>query len=294
MKDINPKVLKKCLLTGILMMATGMVLQVAKGQLFFKKAPPELGFIVGVVVAYIIMGFLYAFVFFIFRKTLPGGTPFRKGLIYSGLVSLIVMIPGDTGVIAFDFSGGFNLLTPPKIEDYVICMVDVLNLIIGGLIVSRMFKPDIQIRRSTPVPKLKVLVSGISGAVLFPLMMLALHLLAERILPLGIQIPESAKTWYYTALIAPSVLTGLFLPLYYATVKETFRGRWPAKAFRFFLVIYLCYWTINNLFLLPFGYSLETVLFYLLISLPSLLAIIFLSGYIIEKAKRGTDVAREP
>lgn len=279
-KEISIQILKKCLLTGIIMMAAGMVMQVAKAQLFLQKEPPKLGFLISVIIAYIFMGSLYAVVFYLTRHVLPGRTPAAKGLYHSLFASLIVLIPGALGIIAFDFDGGFNLLTSAKIEAYAICLVDVINLGIGGLVLAKIFKDDIRIRQPVMLHKPGFLVSSLISAVLFPILMLAMHLLAEKLLPLGINIPKTARLWYYTGIMLPYILTGGFLPVYYHNVKDTFPGRWITKSLRFFLMIYLGYWLINILFLLPFGYSLQTAIFYLVMSIPSLLVIIMLNGYI--------------
>lgn len=279
-KVVNMQLFKKCFLTSIVMMFTGMVMQVGKAQLFLKKEPPAFGFIISVIIAYIVMGFLYAFVFYITRHVLPGKTPAQKGLYHSLFASLIILIPGALGMIAFDIDGGFHLLTSAKIEAYAICVVDVVNLSIGGLVLAKLFKDDIKIRRPVVYPKTGLLISSFVSAVLFPLMMLTMHFLVEKIMPLGIDIPDTTRTWYYIGLILPFILSCVFLPVYYQNVKDAFPGSPLTKLLRFFMIIYFCYWLINVLFLLPFGYSLQTVIFYLVMSILPIFVIILVSGYI--------------
>jgi hypothetical protein len=57
MIQFNKKIFASCMQTALVMTLFGMVLQVAKGQLILKLPPPELGFIMGVV----ILTFLWAF-----------------------------------------------------------------------------------------------------------------------------------------------------------------------------------------------------------------------------------------
>jgi hypothetical protein len=258
-------------------------MQVAKAQLIFKKATPSLNFIIGVIMAYIAMGFLFSMSFYIFRNHLPGKTAFRKSMAHSMFAIFIVLVPGAVGMIAFDYDGLFNLLTPYKIESYFIAFVDVVNFIVGGSVLAKLFRNDIYNIDSNNYPKKKIVISGFIGGLLFPLLMFALHILAERMMPLGLNIPANAREWYYIGLISPYILTGGLLPCFYFSVKETFIGSWINKVVQFFAVFFMGYWFMNFNFLIPFGYSVQTVLFYFAISIPSLFTVMILNGIIFRK-----------
>jgi hypothetical protein len=193
------------------------------------------------------------------------------------------MIPGIMGVTAYDFNGQYNLFTPYKLEQYLTCLIDVLNLGVGGLVLGKLFKNDIVIKEPTPIPKMRMLLSSLIGAVVLPVLMFAVHYMAEGVFPIGLDIPEDAKEWYYIALNAPLVLTGGFLPLFYHCVKDALSGSRIVKSIKFFVVFFVCYWFMNIGFLINFGLSLHYVLFILAISIPTLLLVILLNGIIIEK-----------
>lgn len=286
-RQFNLKVILKCLFNGIIMMFSGMIIQVAKGQLVFKKEPPTLSFVVGVMIAYIVMGFLFSIAFYIFKNNIPGKNVQQKSITHSLFCSFIVLVPGVIGMIAFDYDGLWNLLTPYKMEQYFIAVVDVVNFMIGGLVLAKLFKDDIQFSASIDFPKTAIVISGFIGTFLFPLLMFVFHGLAEMVIPLGLNIPGYARNWYYIGLLSPLILTGGLLPWFYHVVKESFHGSWLTKSIRFFLVFFICYWFMNFSFLVPFGFSVQTVLFYLIISVPSLLTVMILNGLILEKLGQG-------
>lgn len=285
-KQLNMKVLLKCLQTAVVMTLFGIIVQVVKGQLILKLPRPEISFIIGVVVSYVMVGTLYAIAFYIFRNALPGKTPVQKGLFYAVLCSLTVLIPGIFGMIAFDFEGKFNLFTPYKVEQYFIVLVDTVNLFIGGYVLAKLFKGNIAIAKPAEIPRSGIMISSLLGAILFPLLMLAVHVLAEGFIPVGLEIPVNAKQWYYIALNAPFILTGGILPLFYQSVIAALPGSWTRKSISFFLVFYCCYWLTNIGFMINFGFSLHYIIFLLGISIPSLLLIIMLNGFIIEKISK--------
>ena len=293
-KQINSKVFLKCLQMAAIMTLFGIIVQVVKGQLILKLPRPQISFIIGVVISYIILGTLYAVAFYIFRNALPGKKSVQRGLFYAFFCSVTVLIPGVLGMIAFDFEGGYDLFTSYKIEQFFILLVDAVNLFIGGLVMTKFFKDDMVFPRSAERPQKGILISCLIGAVLFPLLMLVVHMMAEGIFPLGLEIPVNAKLWYYKALIFPFILTGGFLPWFYQSVKDVFPGKWARKSFNFFLVFYCGYWVINVGFMLNFGFSLHYVLFLLGISILSLLLITMLNGFVIDKiSKEGQPDAKD-
>jgi hypothetical protein len=193
------------------------------------------------------------------------------------------MIPGIMGVTAYDFEGQFNMLTLYKIEQYLTCLIDVMNLGVGGLMLAKLFKDDIVFNESAGIPKMRLVFSSLISAVVLPLLMLAFHSLGEQLIPLGLDIPQNAKQWYYIALISPLVFTGGFLPLFYHSVKEAMIGSSAARSFKFFLVFFVCYWFMNVGFLINFALPAQYLVFLLTIAIPSLLLTIMLNGIILEK-----------
>jgi hypothetical protein len=262
----------------------GLVLQVEKAQLILKNKMPQLDFVVEVVIAYILMGFLFAVAFYFFRNVLPGKTAARKGLTYGMFVALVVLIPGGLGLNAFDFKGLFDLFTPFKIENYLIAAVDTTNMFFGGFVLSRLFKKDIELTEHSRFPKSGVLLSGILGAVLLPLLMFSFHILLEKILSIGLDFPDGVRGWYFIGLLVPNTLAGGFLPLFYVCIADVFPDcGWVRRSWFFFLTVLICYEVINVAFILPFGYSLQTVIFLFLFIMLSLLIIIMLNGFLLRK-----------
>lgn len=278
-KELNLKTLRKCLITGVIMMLTGIILQVAKAQLFLKKEPPELGFMIGAVIAYTLVGFLFAIGFYVFRNTLPGRTVLQKSLLHSLLAIVTVLVPGILGMTAFDFEGGFDLLTSRKFEEYTIAIIDVINFLFGGLLLARLFRNDTVARESRRMPKGKLL-GLLLGCTVFPLLMLTLFVTVQGMMSIGLDIPPKATSWFYTGFFAPLAITGAMLSVFYYHVKDTFSGSWLKKSLRFFLTFFICYWFMNISFMLVFGYQLLFIAILLLISIPPLLLITLLNGYI--------------
>ncbi|WP_371805216.1 hypothetical protein [Candidatus Lokiarchaeum ossiferum] len=284
-EELNSKNIIKCLLTGVLMMISGMIMQVIKGQLALEKEMPEFGFIISVAIVYTLMGFGYSIVFLMTKDYIPGRNPIQKGLTHGIFGSIVVLIPGVLGMTAFDHTGLFNLWTPYKLEQYFVCFVDVVNLLIGGVILAKFFKADIVINEPSKTPKRPIIITSLIGFILLPLLFLIFHFLGEFLLLFDYVVPSGAETWYYLALISPFALTGGLLPLYYYKVKESFSGNWKNQSISFFILIFLGYYIMNFSFILAFGYSLQTVIFYLIISIPALLPCILINGFIIEKMK---------
>ncbi len=279
-KQLNSKVIIKCFIAAVLMLLTGMVIQIANGLLIFKKEPPELSFIMSVTVAYIVMGFLYSLAFYIFRNKIPGKTPLQKGIVHSLFVLFIVLFPGVLGMVAFDHEGLYNLFTPYKIETYIMYFIDIVNFLINGVILSILFKKDIVITEMIAPPRKKAVVSGVIGFFLFPALMFTFHVLFEQLQLFDYSIPNGAETWYYIGLMAPLSLAGALLPLFYYYIKDMFDGSWLKKSVCFAIVFFALYWIIVMSFILIFGYSIQLVLFYLLISIPSLLLCNIITGFI--------------
>jgi len=78
-------------------------------------------------------------------------------------------------------------------------------------------------------------------------------------------IPKDAVTWFYAGIFIPLAVNGAVIPLFYCLTKEAFTGGWMRKSLQFFLIYYFGYLVILSLFGLPFGFSLQAVIHFLII-----------------------------
>ncbi len=124
------KTVVKCVCIGFYLLIEGMTLQRSKAILLLNKKPVALSFLIEVSIFYFLTGFLFALVYFIIKDALPGKKRYTRGFYYGLLVAFGVGFGLILGIIGLDFKGKFDMLTPYKIEAYLITIVDIINFII--------------------------------------------------------------------------------------------------------------------------------------------------------------------
>jgi hypothetical protein len=260
------KTLWKCIFTGFYLLIEGMVLQISKGILLLQKKPPALNFIIEVSIFYFITGFLFALVFFIVKNALPGKKRYTRGLFYGLLVAFGVAFGMILGVIALDFEGKFNLLTPYKIEAYFITIIDIVNFIITGMALGVIAeKKGFEFKKANFNRK-GLAIASMIGLIAFPALSYLISVIIDPFIPIGINFPDrDAELLFYTGTFIPFAVNGAVIPLFYCLTKDAFTGAWKEKSTKFFLLYYFGFLVIGSLFALPFGFSLQSVIHFLMI-----------------------------
>jgi hypothetical protein len=173
------------LFIGMFLTIVGMVLQVSKSIVLLQKTTPQLSFLIGVTICYIITGILFARGFYFIKNTLPGKSRAAKGFIYAILVFSTAWFANIIGMIAFDFTGTFDLMTSHKIDVYAITIVDAINLMLSGVVLgfiaekknstannrTALHKSTSQTQR---INRKGVVISSVIGFFLFPIVTLCL------------------------------------------------------------------------------------------------------------------------
>ncbi|HVN97565.1 MAG TPA: hypothetical protein VMT62_14140 [Syntrophorhabdaceae bacterium] len=259
------KTLWKCIFIGFYLLIEGMILQRSKAILLLHKQPLAMGFLVEVAIFYFSTGFLMAAVYFIIKDALPGRRRYTRGLFYGLLVAFGVGFGLILDIIGLDFEGKFDLLTPYKIEAYLITAADLINFIITGMVLGvvadrREIKSN-QMRFN----KKGLAIASVAGLILYPATNLLISVLVDPVVSLVSDIPGNAVRWFYAGFFVPLAVNGAVIPLFYCLTKDAFTGGWVQRPLQFFLVYYFGYLVILSFFGLPFGFSLQAVLHFLII-----------------------------
>ena len=125
------------------------------------------------------------------------------------------------------------------------------------------------------IDKKGLAIASAAGLVVYPAMSFLISILMEPTISLLIGTPKDAVPWFYAGLFVPLAVNGAVIPLFFCLTKEAFTGGWVRKSLQFFLMYYFGYLVILSLFGLPFGFSLEAIAHFLIISI---VPIFFVAG----------------
>lgn len=280
---MNYRKIYKSALIGVYLTIQGMVLQLGKNILFIHKEPPTVDFIIQVCILYFITGFLFALGFYILERVIPGKSRLSKGVIYALLVYFAMAFGNLIGVIGLDPSDRNDLCTPYKIDSYAIAFIDFINFFLGGVVLGLSAESENFV--AVPIKKggKRLLIASAIGFFVFPALGYSLLKLVTLIVPLSMNFTPDAEARFYTGIFLPLSVTGAMIPVFYLLVMDFFSGDWKEKGGKFFLFYYFFYWIINIVFGLPFGFSLQAVVAFLISSFVSLFVVILLSARILKK-----------
>lgn len=261
---LTPRMARNYLLFGLYFTLQGLVLQVGKGLLLLEKAPPDPTFIIAVSLCYCVSGILLAWGFDLIGDRLPGRTGPRRGLNYAFILIAVVWFGALIGMIGFDFEGGFNLLTPYKIDSYAISIVDFINLGFAGIVLGWRSGPGTVSQRAVTEVR-SVWPAAWIGTAAFPVLAYLASLLYTALLPTGLNVPRESQTWYFVGAFLPLLVSGASMPFLYTLVKDRFGSSGTTRVLSFSAMLLVYYWLMPIVFLMPFGYSLETVIYFIAI-----------------------------
>jgi hypothetical protein len=251
---------------GLYMPLQGVALHRTSAVLLLPKEPrPPLNFIIEVAIFYFVMGFLFALVYFVIKDALPGKKRYTRGLYYGLLVAFGVVFGLFVSIIALDFSGKFDLLTPYKTKAYVVTLFDQINFIIAGMVLGVIAdKKEIKSNQAKFDNTGLLIASGI-GFIAYPAMNFLITILTDPIISLVFSIPKDAVPWFYTGVFVPLAVNGAVIPIFYCLAQETFSGSWMWKSFKFFLLYYFGFIVVSVIFGIPFGFRLQALINFLII-----------------------------
>jgi hypothetical protein len=291
--EINLQEWLKCLFIGLFLTMVGMFLQVSKSILLLQKNTPELSFIIGVTLCYMITGILFALGFYLIKNTLPGKSRAVKGFVYAILVFSTAWFANIIGMIAFDFTGTFDLITSYKIDIYATTVVDAINLMLTGVVLGIIAEkknstatPPFILQESTfRTPRMnrkEVAFASVIGFLLFPISTFVFFKMVAWVIPSGINVPSDAEVWFNLSLFVPLIVTGAILPIFYSLVRDSFAGSWLQKGTLFSTFFFLFYWLMVIVFVIPFGFRVIAVINFLVVSVFPIFLIILISARIKE------------
>jgi hypothetical protein len=261
----NIKIIWKCIFIGFYLLIEGMILQRSKTILLLHMPPVVMSFLIQVIVFYFLTGFLFALVYFIIKDALPGKKRYTRGLFYGLLVAFGAGFALIFGCIGLDFKGKFDLLTSYKINVYLFTIADMINFIISGMVLGVIAdKKEIK-SNYAGFNKMRLVTASIAGLIAYPVMNFLISILIDPVISAVVDVPGDALTWFYTGIFAPLAVNGAVIPLFYCATKEAFTGSWLRKSLQFFLIYYFGYLVILSIFGLPFGFSLQAIIHFLII-----------------------------
>ncbi len=284
-----PRILSRCAATGLLMTIGCALLQVlCKRTILGISGRPEPAFLAQVFACYFITGFLFALGFLRFGGAMPGRTTLARAFIYAAVVNVAVFLGNIVNLIAFDYSGLFDLFTRYKVLQYATALADLVNFLIASLYLAALVKDLPVMGTPRKIKKREIVSSAIVGAFLFPTMGYGVFQLMDALFPTVFAIPAAARTWFSIGLWIPIVpTTGVFVPLFTLFIQDSIKGGTIHKSMKIAWISFLLYWLPGALFLLPFGYSLAQTAAFLAIMIPPLF-LVTLSTAWISRAIRGT------
>ncbi len=273
------KILWKCIFTGFYLLIQGMVLQRSKAILLLQKKPPALNFIIEVSAFYFITGFLFALVYFIVKDALPGKKRYTRGLFYGLLVAFGVASGLILGIVGTDFEGKFDLLTPYKIEAYLVTITDIINYTITGIVLGVIAEKKGFETKKADFNRNGLVFASIIGLIVFPAISFIISIVIDPLIPIGFNFPDrDAEILFYAGIFIPLAVNGAAIPLFYCLIKNAFTGGWIRKSMQFFLLYYFGFLVIGSLFALPFGFSMQSVIHFLIILIIPLYLVVGLSA----------------
>ena len=268
----------KCIFIGFYLLVEGMALQRSKAILLLHKQPVTLTFLLQVAIFYFLTGFLFALVYFIINDALPGKKRYTRGLFYGLLVAFGVGFGLILGCIGLDVKGKFDLLTPYKIDVYLFTAVDLINFAISGMVLGVAADKKEMAPGRARFNKRGLAIASATGFIAYPVMSFLVSILIDPVISLVSGIPQDAVTWFYFGIFAPLAVNGAVIPLFYCLTKEAFSGGRAQKSLQFFLIYYFGYLVILSIFALPFGFSFQAVIHFLIMSVAPTFFIVWLAA----------------
>jgi hypothetical protein len=284
---IENKTLVRSALVGLFLTIEGMAFESTKSGLILHESPPQLGHVAGVTVCFLVAGFTFALGFFLFWKQLPGRTTVGKGLRYSVLVLLAVWISGYFNLAAIDFAGGWNLLSPAKIDALWMAVCDCLDFLIGGLVMGLVVRKDEQVVPVLSWFSAKLAARTTVGAVMLPLICAVFFSLAAVVLPGGFDLHGERALVFFVFLFAPLAISGGGTALLHAALRSGPRSTLIAGPFRITLFIFLMYWVPNSAFVLFLGFTWQVLADFLI----SMAASLYITVVVLETIGRARSMA---
>jgi len=260
----------------------GIGLQMARSRLIAQSGPPRLDHVIGVSACYLVMSFAFALGFFLIERRIPGRTRVGKGLGYSALVIFSFWISGFVNMFAVDFDGLWDPLSSAKIDIYGMALVDILNLMLGGMVLGLMSRQE---GRKAPVEISYTanFAARIAAAVIaLPLLCAGLFWLVSGAVPSGYDLSGGRTPGFYLYLFGPCALTGAGAAIFHDALRSGGAGSIIGESLKIFLFVFIAYWATNTVFVLFFGFTWQIVADFLLAGAASL----FLSIVMLEMIAR--------
>ena len=262
MPRITTKAIVRSVLVALFMTVEGMTLQVVESVLVQHSGPPAPGRLVGLIVCYLAAAFTYALGFFLLLERLPGRSSVGKGLRYAGVVLTAVWISGFINLAAVDFQGGWNLLSPLKVDAFWMGVVDCANFLMGGLVLGLMTRKEWH--AMLPAPFTANLAARIAaGAVLLPALCAGVFHSVERVLPGGLDLSGERRSVFDVFLFVPLLISGAGTALFQDFQMTRPPGNIVSQTLRGCLFLFFLYWVPNAVFVLFFGFSWQILVDFL-------------------------------
>ena len=267
-----PRIVAVCSTVGVLMtVGCGLLQILIKRVILGIGNAPSPAFLAQVFACYFVTGFLFALGFHRFGNSMPGKTMLGKAFIYAAVVNVTVFLGNIVNMIAFDPDGLSDLFTPYKVLQYATALADLVNFLIASLYLAALVK-NFPIR-GTPrkIERKEIAVSMVVGAVLFPATGFGVFQLLDVLFPAVFAIPAAARAEFFMGFWIPTIpTTGICVPLFTLILLDSFKGGTVNKSMKIAGTGFLLYWLPAGIFILPFGYSIGQLAFFLVVMLPPL------------------------
>jgi len=278
MRPITKKTVFRSCLVSLFMTVVGLSLQFLESAVVQGSGPPSPGCLAGLIACYLAAGFTYALGFFILSDRLPGRGAAGRGLRYAGLVLAAVWLSGFINLAAVDYEGGWNPLSPLKVDAFWMFDVDCANFLLGGLVLGFIARKDAPAERRetaasrTPRMAANLALKMAAGAVILPILCAGVYHLVELFLPLGADLSGEKGRVFDAFLFVPLAISGAGTGLFHETLRNDPRRGVLHESSRQGSFLYLMYWVPNVAFVLFLGFTWQmTVIFYIALA-PALLA----------------------
>lgn len=224
---------------------------------------------------------LLIILFLIIKSRLPLGNRFANAYLFIVSYLVIIFIPTLIGMNAYDFSGGWDLLTRGRLRNLSTMLSDCLGILIAapilGFIAGNKTQPSFRCSKKLVVSLV------ISGAVFLAGMYYATELggyifgISDKLYPTG-------KSFTFNVLFyTPFAITGLGIPLINQILNPG-TPLWSKRMFKLVSLFFVLLWMPLQMVVVAFGISALEGLVFVLFSIIPITACFFISNAFIDKA----------
>lgn len=219
--------------------------------------------------------------FLIVKSRLPLGNRFANAYLFIVSYLVIFFIPTLIGMNAYDFSGGWHMLTSPRLRNLCTMISDCSGTLLAapilGLIAGNKSSSSFRLSK-------KLAISMLLCAIVFSAGMYYSTDLSAYIFDISNNLYPTGKSFTFNVLFyAPFAITGLGIPLI-NQILNTGNSSYGKGTLRIIFGVFVLLWMPLQMVVVAFGISALDGLVFVLFSIIPIIACFIISSAFIKKA----------